>query len=66
MPTKLYSIPKQPPSRRRSDELAAAIREIAPAAKTIAEELKRRSIIDSCDLVARNASREGPNRGNPA
>lgn len=53
----IYDFTTRVSRAREPDELAAAIREITPAVKTIAEELKRTSVIRTARVIARNQRR---------
>jgi hypothetical protein len=51
---RIYRFPIKSSRPRARNELAAAIRDITPAVKTIAEELKRGSVIGAARFLARN------------
>jgi hypothetical protein len=58
MRKRVYEFPSDKSRVRERDELAAAIREITPSAKTIAEEACRRQIIRMCRIIARREVRD--------
>jgi hypothetical protein len=51
---RIYRLPTRSSRAREQTELAAAIRDITPALKTIAEELKRARTIHTARRLARN------------
>lgn len=57
MATRIYDLERHKSRTRERDELHALIREITPAAKTIAEELKKHSIMRTARIIARNQRR---------
>ena len=57
MASRIYDFERHKSRMRERDELAAAIREITPAAKIIAEELKRTSVILTARMIACNQRR---------
>jgi len=58
MESRIYDFERHRSSSRKREGLVAAIREITPAAKTIAEEMKRASIIRTSRMIIRNQRRE--------
>lgn len=58
MAGQIYNLPKHKSRARERDELAAAIREIAPAVNTLAEAERRRAIIRTCLIIGRREKRE--------
>lgn len=57
MTTRLYDFERHKSRERERDELGTALPEIIPAAKIIAEELKRTSVIRTALIIARNQRR---------
>jgi hypothetical protein len=66
MSARIYKFPGNKSRARERDELAAAIRAIAPAMNTLAEEAVRRQTILTCQIIERHERRKRQTRRNEA
>jgi hypothetical protein len=58
MRSRIYEFPGDKSRARAVDDLAAAIREVAPDLKTLAEAERRRQVIRTCRVIERRERRD--------